>query len=77
MTAQKEQLARQADIFFEPREIADGIAVQVWRYEPCMRAKEKTVDPLSLWLSLRDIRDDRIQMALDELETKTEIAEQP
>ena len=35
----------QVGIFFEPREIADGIAVQVWRYEPGMQVKEKTVDP--------------------------------
>lgn len=70
MTAVAEQRARQAGIFFEPREIADGIAVQVWRYEPGMQPKEKTVDPLSLWLSLRDSRDDRIQMALDEIEEK-------
>ncbi len=33
-----------------------------------VRAWEKTVDLLSLWLSLRDQRDDRIQMALDALE---------
>lgn len=70
MTAEAAQRAKQAGIFFEPREIADGIAVQVWRYEPCMQAKEKTVDPLSLWLSLRDNRDDRIQMALDAIEEK-------
>ena len=70
MTAEAGQRARQAGIFFEPREIADGIAVQVWRYEPGMQVKEKTVDPLSLWLSLRDNRDDRIQMALDEIEEK-------
>ena len=68
ITAEVAQHARQAGIFFEPREIADGIAVQVWRYEPGMQAKEKTVDPLSLWLSLRDTRDDRIQMALDDVE---------
>jgi hypothetical protein len=60
LTAEAEQRAKQAGIFFEPREIADGIAVQVWRYEPGMQAKEKTVDPLSLWLSLRKNRDDRI-----------------
>jgi hypothetical protein len=58
------QRARQAGIFFEPRQIADGFAVPVWRYEPCMQAKEKTVDPLSLWLSLRETRDDRIRMRL-------------
>ena len=70
LTAEAEKRAKQAGIFFEPREIADGIAVQVWRYEPGMQAKEKTVDLLSLWLSLRDNRDDRIQMALDEIEEK-------
>jgi hypothetical protein len=70
LTAEAEKRAKQADIFFEPREIADGIAVQVWRYEPGMKAQEKTVDPLSLWLSLKDNRDDRIQMALDEIEEK-------
>jgi hypothetical protein len=70
LTAEAVQQARQAGIFFEPREIADGIAVQLWRYVPGMQAKEKTVDPLSLWLSLRDKRDDRIQMALDEIERK-------
>lgn len=70
MTAEKVQQARQAGIFFETREIADGIAVQVWRYEPGTQAKEATVDPLSLWLSLRDNLDGRIQMALDEIEEK-------
>jgi hypothetical protein len=44
--------------------------VQVWRYETGMKAKQSTVDPLSLWLSLRDNRDDRVQMALDEIEEK-------
>lgn len=70
ITSEAEQQAKQAGIFFEPREIADGIAVQVWRYAPTIQAKEKNVDPLSLWLSLRDNRDDRIQMALDEIEEK-------
>lgn len=68
VTTEVAQQAKLAGVFFEPREIADGIAVQVWRYEPGMRAQEKTVDPMSLWLSLRDVRDDRIQMALEELE---------
>lgn len=70
MTTEAVQRARQETIFFEPREIADGVAVQVWRDEPGRQAKDKTVDPWSLWLSLRDHRDDRIQMALDELEEK-------
>ena len=70
MTAEAAQRAKQVGIFFEPREIADGIAVQIWRYEPGSQAKDKTVDPLSLWLSLRDNHDDRIQMALSEMEEK-------
>jgi DNA-binding MarR family transcriptional regulator len=62
------QQARQEGIFFEPREPADAIAVQIWRYIPNMLAKEKIVDPLSLWLSLKNNPDDRIQMALDDIE---------
>ena len=68
MSVEAAQQAKQEGIFFEPRELADGVAVQVWRYVPTMRSEEKNVDPLSLWLSLRDNRDDRIQMALDEIE---------
>jgi len=70
MTADAAQGAKATNVFFEPRELADGIAVQVWRYEPRMQDITINVDPLSLWLSLRDNRDDRIQMALDELEEK-------
>jgi hypothetical protein len=68
LTAEAAQKAKQAGIFFEPRKLADGIAVQVWRYLPTMQIKETTVDPLSLWLSLRDNPDDRIQMSLDDIE---------
>jgi len=68
ITSEAVQQARQAGVFFEPRELADAIAVQLWRYIPTMLAKEKIVDPLSLWLSLKDNRDDRIQMALSDIE---------
>ena len=68
LTAEAAQKAKQAGIFFEPRKLADGIAVQVWRYLPTMQIKENTVDQLSLWLSLKDNQDDRIQMALGDLE---------
>jgi hypothetical protein len=61
-------LAGQRGVFFEPKEVADGVAVQVWRYEPAMQIKAHVVDPLSLWVSLQGSADDRIQMALDELE---------
>ena len=69
VTSETIQKAKQAGIFFEPREITNGVAVQVWRYKPEMLDK-KTVDPLSLWLSLQDRQDNRIQMALDEIVEK-------
>lgn len=68
MTAEAVEQAKQSGVFFEPRPIADGVAVQVWRYRPDIVAKTKNVDPLSLWLSLRDNRDHRIQIALAEIE---------
>jgi hypothetical protein len=35
-----------------------------------MQIKENTVDPLSLWLSLSGNPDDRIQLALNDIEEK-------
>lgn len=68
MTAAAAEDAKKSGVFFEPRAIADGVAVQVWRYRPDIQAQAKSVDPLSLWLSLRENPDDRIQIALDEVE---------
>ncbi len=42
--------------------------LEIWTYSPALVANSKTVDPLSLWLSLHDSNDDRVQMALDELQ---------
>ncbi len=41
--------------------------VQVWRYEPELLAKGESVDPFSLYLSLRNEPDERIQMALEDM----------
>jgi DNA-binding MarR family transcriptional regulator len=70
ITAEAVQHAKQQGVFFEPRPIADGVAVQVWRYRPNTDAKAKNVDLLSLWLSLRDNKDNRVQIALDEIEAQ-------
>jgi hypothetical protein len=45
-------------------EMADA-QVQVWRYDPTLLAEEGAVDPLSLYLSLRDDDDDRVVAALE------------
>lgn len=70
MSAETARQTRQAGIALEPHETADGVAVQVWRYAPDWLAQSDTVDPLSLWLSLQGSQDERVQMALDELEAQ-------
>ena len=41
--------------------------LQVWRYEPELLAREGAVDPFSLYLSLKDEPDERVQIALEEM----------
>lgn len=41
--------------------------LEIWRYNPRLLATGNIVDPLSLYLSLRDHEDERIQMELDTL----------
>jgi DNA-binding transcriptional ArsR family regulator len=49
----------------EPRE--DCCEWQLWNYSTELLANSRTVDPLSLTLSLQNETDERVQMALDEL----------
>ena len=41
--------------------------IQVWSYDPNLCAADNTVDRLSLYLSLRDDRDERVEGALEEM----------
>ncbi len=41
--------------------------VELWRYNPRLVEEGEYVDRLSLWLSLRGTRDERVEMAMDEL----------
>lgn len=45
----------------------DDFEVQVWSYTPRINPNATTVDPLSLYLSLRDNPDERVQGALEEM----------
>jgi biotin operon repressor len=45
----------------------DGILVEVWDYAPTLFAAGGWVDRLSLYLSLRDTQDERVQAALDQM----------
>lgn len=47
-----------------------SIEVEIWKYPPELFARDGLVDPLSLYLSLKDIKDERVEMALDELKER-------
>jgi len=44
--------------------------LEVWIYDPKRFAKDGRVDPFSLYLSLRDKKDERVEQALDEMMEK-------
>ena len=45
----------------------DALCIEVWRYSPTLFARENRVDPLSLYLSLRENNDERVQAALERM----------
>lgn len=53
------------DIISYPDEA--GCDLEVWTYSPGLFAKGKIVDPFSLYLSLRDIKDERVESAMEEM----------
>jgi hypothetical protein len=48
----------------------DANEIEVWRYPPALFAARDVVDPLSLYLSLKGISDERIEASLDEMMRK-------
>jgi DNA-binding MarR family transcriptional regulator len=44
-----------------------GVQIQLWTYDPHIVDKSNTVDPLSLFLTMRSDNDDRTQMALEQM----------
>lgn len=46
---------------------ADSIQIEVWSYDPALFAVNMTADRLSLFLSLRDTIDERVEAALNEM----------
>jgi DNA-binding MarR family transcriptional regulator len=59
-----------------PRRMGDGhvdfddpeaIAVEIWSYNPQLLAKDDRVDRFSLYLSLQDREDERVEQALEQL----------
>ena len=50
-----------------PQAVPGLSELQLWSYQPDLVGKSNAVDPLSLWISLKEDADPRIQMALDEM----------
>lgn len=55
------------EILISEQPDAGDIQLQVWRYDPDLTARDGMVDPLSLYISLRSEKDERIQAALEAL----------
>lgn len=43
------------------------ICLEVWKYDPALLATNRTVDPLSLYLTLRDEKDERVEKELENM----------
>ena len=46
--------------------------LEVWYYDPALFAKKRCVDPFSLYLSLQETEDERVEAALEEMMEKVE-----
>jgi hypothetical protein len=57
-----------------PNEFEGMYCLELWKYNPAILTqgitKKDSVDPLSLYLSLQDNRDERVEMALDTISKK-------
>jgi hypothetical protein len=56
----------------EYRGDSDISTVELWKYDPELFAKNHIVDFISLYASLKNTKDERVQIALEELEDKYE-----
>ena len=43
------------------------ICLEIWKYNPAILATDKTVDPLSLYLTLKDEKDERVEIELEKM----------
>ena len=63
-------LRRHRKIVEVPDQDPEALEIEVWSYAPAQFAKGDRVDPLSLYLSLRESKDERIAASLEELMEK-------
>jgi hypothetical protein len=61
------KLTNQADITELPYADNNACQVELWSYDPCLLAQNDRADRLSLYLSLKDVSDERVAAALEEM----------
>lgn len=54
-----------------PVEDVETCRIQLWRYDPALFVQNDRIDPFSLYLSLQDETDERVETALAEMMEKT------
>jgi DNA-binding transcriptional ArsR family regulator len=67
VSATQWKVATQAGVKLLPEPAVGCCEWQMWNYSPELLPDSRTVDPLSLTLSLQDETDERVQLALEEL----------
>ena len=60
-------LRQQHGVIEVPDHDPEALGIEVWSYSPAQFADGDLVDPLSLYLSLRDSDDERVEASLEEL----------
>lgn len=60
------RLVRQSEII-ENIYQEDDVRLEIWSYDPALLAKDQYVDPFSLYMSLHNNPDERVQIALEEM----------
>lgn len=63
---------QKSNVLINPNDYEGHYALEIWKYNPLTLVAElpndmSVVDPLSLYLSLKDSQDERIEMALEQL----------
>lgn len=48
----------------------NAVQIQIWRYDPEVLSEDGVVDPLSLYLTLREDKDERVSLEMEEMVNK-------
>lgn len=60
-------IQEQVDLRAMAADDPEGLDVEIWSYDPHLFAEDDVVDRLSLFLSLKDSEDERVESALEEM----------